>query len=144
MANYCCTIRTNYFHVKDAEEFRRFMSHVQGNEDSVNLWEETDDAGKLVFGFGVYGSIIGYVEDEDEDYDSDNAYDAFIAGLQQHVSENDAIIIFEAGNEKKCYVVGSALVITSSATEYLDIRKLAVEKAAELLKNPTYTTQTEY
>ena len=28
MANYNCTIRTNYFHVKDNKKFEEFMSHV--------------------------------------------------------------------------------------------------------------------
>ena len=30
MANYCCTIRTNYFHVKDEDAFRQMMSRVYG------------------------------------------------------------------------------------------------------------------
>lgn len=33
MANYCCTIRTNYFHVKDETKFRSLMEQVYGSED---------------------------------------------------------------------------------------------------------------
>ena len=59
MANYNCTVRTNYFHVKDPEKFREFMNHVYGSEDSIDLWEEKDSGGNPVFGFGVYGGISG-------------------------------------------------------------------------------------
>ena len=44
MANYNCSIRTNYFHVKDAEKFREFMNHVLGSEDNIDLWEKTDNS----------------------------------------------------------------------------------------------------
>ena len=108
MANYCCTIRTNYFHVKDEDKFRDLMSRVYGCEDSIHLWEEKDSDGKAVFGFGVYGGIAGLrnaQEDEDDDVD-ESSYDEFIDGLQSCVADNDAIIIMEAGNEKMRYVVG--------------------------------------
>ena len=45
MANYCCAIRTNYFHVKDADKFRKNMSRVYGCEDTVDLWEDEDADG---------------------------------------------------------------------------------------------------
>lgn len=147
MANYNCSIRTNYFHVKDAEKFREFMNHVLGSEDNIDLWEKTDNSGCPVFGFGCYGSILGYVENADEeaeDFDADIAYDAFIDGLSCHVAEDDAIIIFESGNEKLRYVVGSATVITNKDVKYLDIQHLAVEMAGKLLKNPGFDTACEY
>ena len=72
MANYYASIRTNYFRVKDEEEFRKFMAHVSGTEDRVELWEEKDKNGNTVFGFGTLGGINGitlngleYLQDED-------------------------------------------------------------------------------
>lgn len=144
MANYNSTIRTNYFHVKDEVEFRKFMSRVHGCEDDVQLWEETDDDGNIVFGFGVYGGISGvYDEQEDDDY-GDTSYIDFIDGLQKHVANNDAIIILESGNEKMRYVIGSATIITSKVHKYLDITSIAVEEAAILLHNPKWRTKCEY
>ncbi len=146
MANYCCTVRTNYFHVKDEEEFRALMARVYGCEDSVELWEDKDDDGKTVFGFGVYGGISGVrnaQDDENEDCD-DSAYDEFIDGLQKCVADDDAIIILEAGNEKMRYVVGSAIIITSKDYEYLDIATLATKRAAYILRNPKWQTRCEY
>ena len=75
MANYCCTIRTNYFHVKDEEKFRALMDRAYGCEDSIELWKERDANGNTVFGFGVYGGISGLRNagaDEDDDYDDDD------------------------------------------------------------------------
>jgi hypothetical protein len=146
MANYCCTIRTNYFHVKDEDKFRDLMGRVYGCEDSVELWEEKDSDGKTVFGFGVYGGISGLrnaQEDEDDDID-ESSYDEFIDGLQECVADNDAIIIMEAGNEKMRYVVGSASIITSKEFQYMDIADLATRKAAELLGNTDWSTKCSY
>ena len=139
MANYYCTVRTNYFHVKNEEQFKKLMERVYGYEDSVDLWEDRDAEGNIVFGFGAYTGILG-VEIEDDEY----SYDEFVKGLQNCVADDDAIIIMEAGNEKLRYVVGSALVITSQSYEYLDIAELAAMKAAEMLANPEWSTRCDY
>ena len=146
MANYCCTIRTNYFHVKDEEKFRALMDRTYGCEDSIELWKKHDANGNTVFGFGVYGGISGLrnsVADEDDDYD-ESSYDEFLDGLQECVADDDAIIILEAGNEKMRYIIGAATIITSSKFAYLDIADLAKQKASEFLCNPSWQTQCTY
>lgn len=146
MANYCCTIRTNYFHVKNEEKFRELMSKVCGSENAVQLWEEKDKYGNTVFGFGVYGGIAG-IRDAEEDYDEDadeSSYDEFLDGLQECIADDDAIIILESGNEKMRYVIGSASIITSKGYEYLDITSMATEKAAEMLENPDWKTRCDH
>ena len=146
MANYCCTIRTNYFRVKDEAEFRELMSRAYGTEDSIELWEGTDPQGNKVFGFGLEGSIAGVKNaqcDGDDDLD-ETAYDEFIDGLQRCVADDDAIIIMEAGYEKLCYVVGAATIITSKDYEHMSITDLAMGKAAEMLGAPAWTTTCDY
>lgn len=141
MANYCCTIRTNYFHVKDENAFRTFMSRVYGCEDDIELWEEKDKDGRAVFGFGVYGGISGI---RDQDADEDSSYDDFIDKLQEFVADDDAVIILESGNEKMRYVVGSATIVTSSDYKYIDIEDIAVKQAGEMLHNPLWKTICDY
>lgn len=146
MANYNCIIRTNYFHVKDNEKFEEFMTHVYGED--LEVFHSADSNGNKVYGFGGYGGIAGYFNKE-EDYEDndeawDNAYDNFIDGLVTHVTEDDAILIFESGNEKLRYVVGSVAVITSKGYEYRDIRDVGMEMARQMLNNPDYTTRCEY
>lgn len=142
MANYCCAIRTNYFHVKDADEFRKNMSRVYGCEDAVDLWEDEDADGNLVFGFGCYNGISG-LRNTDAD-DDDDSYDAFIDMLQKSVADDDAVIIFESGNEKLRYIVGSAEIITSKDFKQLSISQLAAASAATMLENPDWGTRCEY
>ena len=142
MANYCCAVRTNYFHVKDDAKFRLLMERVYGSEDSIEIWERADGEGQTTFAFGCYGSIAGLREMDEEDDDlEDTAFDRFLEKLQQCVAENDAVIILEAGNEKMRYIVGSALILTSKACECLDIAELAEKRATELLAIPSWKTR---
>lgn len=145
MANYESCIRTNYFHVNDPEEFKKYMRRVYGTEDSVELWEEKDSEGNPVFGFGTMGGIGGvYSEDESAEDAEDSDYDTVINDLQTFVAEDDAIIILECGHEKLRYIIGGAIVITKKQCEYLDIADLAASLAAKLLGNPDWCTQCEY
>lgn len=147
MANYYGTTRTNYFHVKDADAFRSFMSKVVVDEDSIHLWEDTDRDGNLVFGFGCYGSILGLPPedvDDENDFDFDFDYDEFIDKLSEHLVKGDAAIIVEIGNEKLRYLTGSAMIVTENDSEYLDINVMAAERAAQMLGNNTWTTKLAY
>lgn len=73
MANYCCNIRTNYFHVKDVSDFENLMNSVW-SEDSIDVFRDRDEQGREVVGFGTYGSIWGLTENDAEDGD-DASYD---------------------------------------------------------------------
>lgn len=142
MANYNCTIRTNYFRVKDADKFKAFMSDVYSADGEIKVFEDTDKDGVTRYGFGCCGGISG-VCTMDEDCE-DAAYDLFIEGLQQCVADDDAIIILEAGNEKLRYLVGSADVITSERYTYMRIEDFAISEAAKMLNNPKFTTRVAY
>ena len=146
MANYCCVYRTNYFKVKDNEKFKEFMTHVYAED--LEVFHKKDENGNELYGFGGYGGISGYFNNENEYEDSDeawdNAYDNLIDVLAKQVAENDGILLFEVGNEKLRYVVGSVSVITSKGYEYRDITNVGVEIAKQMLNNPNYDTQCSY
>ena len=146
MANYCCAYRTNYFKVKYNEKFKEFMTHVYAED--LEIFHKKDENGNEQYGFGGYGGISGYFNNENEYEDSDeawdNACDNFIDGLAKQVAEDDAILLFEVGNEKLRYVVGSVAVITSKGYEYRDITNVGVEIAKQMLNNPNYNTQCTY
>lgn len=147
MANYYCSVRTNYFHVKDPEAFREFMQTVVGNEGSIHIWEETDLNGDPTFGFGCYGAVLGVATDGtdgDEEYEEEYDFEEFIFQLSEHVAPDDAVIMIEVGNEKLRYLVGSALIVTEYDHEYLDLSTLAVERAAQMLGNSEWNTRMDY
>ena len=146
MATYCCAYRTNYFKVKDNEKFKEFMTHVYAED--LEVFHKKDENGNELYGFGGYGGISGYFNNKNEYEDSDeawdNAYDNFIDGLAKQVAEDDAVLLFEVGNEKLRYVVGSVAVITSKGYEDRDITDVGVEMAKQMLNNPNYDTQCAY
>lgn len=146
MSDYICTVRSNYFHVKNPDAFRDFMGRVYGSTDQISLWQEQDNESRPVFGFGSYGAIAGLknAAADDDDLLDESAYDEFIRGLQEHVAEDDAVILMEAGHEKLCYVTGAATILTSSGQEYLNLAETATNWAAEMLRNPGWRTQCDY
>lgn len=143
MANYECTVRTNYFHVKDEEAFRKLMEGIV-SEYGIELFEKNDPEGEKLFGFGSYGSLYGICKDSEEDDDEYDEEEVLYQKLQSCVAEDDAVIILTAGNEHLRYVTGDAVCITHDKIEYLDLTCLAVAKAAEMLNNPLYSTVCEY
>lgn len=143
MANYECTVRTNYFHVKDEEAFRKLVEGIV-SEYGIELFEKNDPEGEKLFGFGSYGSLYGICKDSEEDDDEYDEKEVLYQKLQSCVAEDDAVIILTAGNEHLRYVTGDAVCITHDKIEYLDLTCLAVAKAAEMLNNPLYSTVCEY
>lgn len=147
MANYNCTVRTNYFHVKDEKVFRDFMNMVEAED--LEIWEEKDRKGEKVFGFGGYGAIYGLSvknnDDNSNGYDDcDYDYDAFLGGLQKLVTDDDAIIITEVGHEKLRYLTGICWIVTSKKIDYVNLMSVALAKARKMLDNESYSTQMEY
>lgn len=142
MANYMATTRSNYFRVTDEAGFKEFMSHVKTEWDDIKLFSRYAKDGTTFFAFGGEGSIVGYVEDEDDDAEYDVANEKFIDGLQKYVASDDSIIILESGHEKLRYVTGFATVITRDKICTADIHNVAVRIAREALGDPEYHTCT--
>lgn len=144
MANYTCNVRSNYFHIKDAEEARKVLALIKGTEDDVKVWEETDDAGNPIFAFGCYGGLTGIDEGLEEDYEPEEAYYQMVERLQSILVEDDAIIIMEVGNEKLRYLVGHASVITTHRIDEISLASAAIEMARNRLNNPNAQFRLDY
>lgn len=142
MANYCCAMRSNYFRVKDPDEFRSFICSVCTTDDALSLWEKEDASGNKLFAFGSYGNVCGFDDIDDDVYD--NPYDEFVRRLQRCVADDDAIVILEAGNENLRYVVGFATIVTSNSVKTLDLSEFAVSTAALILENNEWHTEMDY
>lgn len=142
MANYECHTRTNYFHVKDVEQFKELMAHTYGSDGVVELWEKTDDEDNPIFAFGCSGAVSIVKNTHSGDIKAE--YDEFIDALQGCVEDGDAIIIMQSGHDELKYLTGLALVITHDTYEELSISEIACEKAAEMLENPDWDTECEY
>lgn len=144
MANYTCAIRTNYFHVKDEKAFRTFAEKLCCNEGDIEVWEDKDNAGNTVFGFGCCSPFRGIHSDSANIENPDDAYDSFVDEIQKLIAEDDAVIIFEIGREKLKYLNGLATVITTKEHKYLDISDIAIEQARKMLNNKEWETNSNY
>lgn len=144
MANYINFTRSNYFRVTDPEAFKRIINCVITDEDSLELWERTEN-GTTYYGFGAYSSICGLQpEAEDTDNDGEFEVEAVYEALSKVVDPDDAIIITEIGYEKLRYLTAYAVVITCEKTELVELREASIDVACSLLGNPNFDTRMEY
>ena len=97
MANYERTARTNYFRVKDREKFIDFAKHLKSESGNVRVTMRDEPGKEWRFALGCDGGIDGLFIHEDDD--PEEAYELFLAGLQNHIAEDDAVNILEVGNE---------------------------------------------
>ena len=138
MANYCCTSRTNYFTVTDEEKYKELFSNLISEDNIEDFTTETD--GKISHGFGSYG-VIDYCPDEDED---ECNFDYFLNELQKILPDNEAFMLFEAGNEKLRFVSGSVCIVTNKDIKFFTLRDVALEAARAMLNNNDFDTITDY
>lgn len=144
MANYISFTRSNYFRVTDPEAFKKIISCIITDEDSLELWERTEN-GTTYYGFGAYSSICG-LRHEAGDIDNDDEFEieAVYEALTKVVAPDDAIIITEIGYEKLRYLVAYAVVIICEKTELVELREASIDAACSLLGNPNFDTRMEY
>ena len=141
MANYISFTRSNYFRVTDPEAFKKIINCVITDEDSLELWERTEN-GMTYYAFGAYSSICGLRhEAEDADNDGEFEAEAVYEALSKVVAPDDAIIITEIGYEKLRYLTAYAVVITREKTELVELRETSIDVACSLLGNPNFDTR---
>lgn len=144
MANYIGFTRSNYFRVTDPEAFKKIINCVITDEDSLELWEHTEN-GMTYYGFGAYSSICGLRhEAEDADNDDEFEVEAVYDALSKVVAPDDAIIITEIGYEKLRYLMAYAVVITRTEVEFVELRSAALETAQRMLRSPEYDPCMDY
>lgn len=135
MANYECTVRTNYFRVTDEKRYEELLNGLCA-EDNIHDFTKVKD-GVLYHGFGSYGSI-DYI-DKNEEYN----FDEFLEELLKILPEDEAFMYFESGHEKLRYIVGSVIIATKNKIVYENLENLAMNKAKEMLGND-FKTVTDY
>lgn len=146
MANYIAKTRTNYFHVKDVDAAKEVLNHLFFSERKADVWTDADQNGEVTFAFGGDGMLKGIIPEGVSPYDcdDDSIYEEAICALQSIVADNDAIIIMEVGHERMRYLIGRALIVTKEDTGYVDMQNVVTQEAAQMLKNPNWSTKCDY
>ena len=144
MSEFIGCTRTNYFHVKDEEAFRKLMSRAVSDTDSIEIWEETDKDGGKAFAFGLFGSITGFHPEDANKGDDPLERDGLFLELQTMVADGDAIIFTEAGHEGLNHIGAWVTIITGAGIQCVNLAVAGLELAREMLGNPDWNTQNDY
>ena len=149
MANFIGTARTNYFHVTDEEKYKYLFNGLVGSDDEIISFDETDKNGKILHGFGSYGSIYWSPSKADGnpdwlDEDDTDGYEDFLNQLSKILPKDEAFVLIDVGHEKLRYLSGFATIVTNKDIKYVDLTNTAQTVAQEMLRKPNYKLEIEY
>ena len=111
MANYYEKARTNYFKVKDAAAFQKYLDLFGGIDLVVN-----EKTGQYALIFDEEAGIPSfYLNDDDEDIEVD-----FVDDVSKHLTDDSIFVVQAIGNEKMRYLNGYAIAVNSKG-ERVDV-----------------------
>ena len=123
MANYYEKARSNYFKVKDAAKFQKYLDLFGSIDLVVN-----EKTGQYALIFDEASGVPSfYLNDDDEDIEVD-----FIDDVSKHLTDDSILVLQAIGNEKMRYLTGYAVAVNNkgeSVSISIDnIYKMAQEK----------------
>jgi hypothetical protein len=126
MANYYCTARTNYVHVKDLKALETALERWP-----IRIYQREDDGRIALFDEGGDSTGFWFYDDE-----TDEAYEIH-EYLAPHLVDGEVWVFMEAGSERQRYVVGHAFAFNSEAElRFINLNEI-YDLAKELGDNVT-------
>jgi hypothetical protein len=107
--------------VKKLNDFKAALSDKAFCEDPLSIWEQEG-----MVAIGAYGSITTYYDNETDDMKE------IFSILQEHMEDDQVIIMQESGYEKLRYVTGFAWVITKDTIDFIDVLDVAIKRAERI------------
>jgi hypothetical protein len=127
MANYYESARTNYFAVKDDNEFRKEMENIDGVTVVEKKSEDTDRTLFALLADYEGFPTSRYVEDEGDWV----SFELFEGGIvQEHLAHGWVCVYMGSGAEKLRYIEGYAVAFNSDG----DVRVININDIYELSK----------
>lgn len=118
MANFEEKVTSNFFKVKDP---KLFINEIEKKQIEYFFERKYNDNER--FAIVSYGSLI--TEDENgEDFE----YDDFIKLIQNHIYDDEIVVIKSIGNEKLRYLTADATIVSKEKVEYIDFGKIIKNK----------------
>ena len=108
MANWYGVSRSNYFKVKDTEEFENFLNQFGG----IKFYSEEDETYCILAEEGYWPYSI--YNEETSEYDE---YYDFFQDLSSHLLDDQVCIILTSGHERMRYITGNSYAINSKGQE---------------------------
>ena len=139
MANWYGSCRSNYFHVKDVDAFKNWLSQYDAQfiekDGMVGFYSTDPDSG---------GLPTRYVDDDDlTDCDSDTI--SVLDEIQDHLAENEVCIILEVGAEKLRWLSGMGWAIGHTGEiVQINLQTVLLAEAKDAFPNCNPITEASY
>ena len=113
MANFEEKVTSNFFKVKDS---KLFINEIE--EKQIECFFERKYNDNERFAIVSYDGLIT------EDFE----YDDFIKLIQNHIYDDEIVVIKSIGNEKLRYLTADATIVSKEKVEYIEFGKIIKDK----------------
>ena len=113
MANFEEKVTSNFFKVKDP---KLFINEIEEKEIECFFERKYNDNERF--------AIVSYDGLITEDFE----YDDFIKLIQNHIYDDEIVVIKSIGNEKLRYLTADATIVSKEKVEYIEFGKIIKNK----------------
>ena len=113
MANFEEKVTSNFFKVKDS---KLFINEIEEKEIECFFERKYNDNERF--------AIVSYDGLITEDFE----YDDFIKLIQNHIYDDEIVVIKSIGNEKLRYLTADATIVSKEKVEYIEFGKIIKNK----------------
>ena len=118
MANFEEKVTSNFFKVKDP---KLFINEIEEKEIECFFEQKHDDNER--FAVVSYDGLIT-TDKNDEDFE----YDDFIKLIQNHICDDEIVVVKSIGNEKLRYLTADVSIVSKEKIEYIEFGKIIKDK----------------
>ena len=118
MANFEEKVTSNFFKVKDS---KLFINEIEEKQIECFFEQKHDDNER--FAVVSYDGLIT-TDENDEDFE----YDDFIKLIQNHICDDEIVVVKSIGNEKLRYLTADVSIVSKEKIEYIDFKQIIKDK----------------
>lgn len=118
MANFEEKVTSNFFKVKDP---KLFINEIEEKQIECFFEQKHDDNER--FAVVSYDGLIT-TDENDEDFE----YDDFIKLIQNHICDDEIVVVKSIGNEKLRYLTADVSIVSKEKIEYIDFKQIIKDK----------------
>lgn len=118
MANFEEKVTSNFFKVKDS---KLFINEIE--EKQIECFFERKYNDNERFAIVSYDGLVAV-----DAYGEDFEYDDFIKLIQNHIYDDEIVVIKSIGNEKLRYLTADATIVSKEKVEYIEFGKIIKDK----------------
>ena len=118
MANFEEKVTSNFFKVKDS---KLFINEIEEKEIECFFERKYNDNER--FAIVSYDGLVAV-----DAYGEDFEYDDFIELIQNHIYDDEIVVIKSIGNEKLRYLTADVAIVSKEKVEYIEFGKIIKDK----------------